>query len=60
MFNNKYFKKEYELIGLSIGHYSDAIEYSGKLLYDAHKIDPNSPYRRYTLFSMVNYIGDPN
>ena len=49
----KYFRPEYVAIGLSIGHYSDALQYSGKLLLEAHQIDPASLYRKYTLFSTI-------
>jgi hypothetical protein len=40
-------------IGLDIGHYSDALGYSGKLLVEAHERNPNSPYRKYTLFTTI-------
>ena len=46
-------KKEYEEIGIFVGHYSDQIGYSGKLLVEAHKANPNSPYREYTLFTTI-------
>jgi len=46
-------KKEYKEIGIYVGHYSDQIGYSGKLLVEAHKANPNSPYREYTLFTTI-------
>ncbi len=46
-------KKEYEKIGVYVGHYSNQIGYSGKLLVEAHKANPNSPYREYTLFTTI-------
>jgi hypothetical protein len=49
----KYWRKDYEDIGLFIGHYSDMIGYSGKLLVEAHERNPNSPYRKYTLFTTI-------
>lgn len=49
----KIWKKEYEAIGVYVGHYSDQIGYSGKLLVEAHAINPNSPYREYTLFTTL-------
>lgn len=51
--SKKYWRKDYEDIGLYIGHYSDALGYSGKLLVEAHKRNPNSPYRKYTLFTTI-------
>lgn len=48
-----YWRKDYEDIGLYIGHYSDALGYSGKLLVEAHKRNPSSPYREYTLFTTI-------
>jgi hypothetical protein len=51
--SKKYWRKEFEEIGLYIGHYSEALEYSGKLLVEAHKRNPNSPYRKYTLFTTI-------
>jgi len=47
------YKSKYALIGLEIGHYSETIEYSGKLLVEAHRINPNSKYRKYTLFTEI-------
>lgn len=49
----KYWRKDYEDIGLYIGHYSEMIGYSGKLLVEAHERNPNSPYRKYTLFTTI-------
>jgi hypothetical protein len=47
-------RPEYEEIGLTRGAFESGIlVYSGKLLVDAHKIDPNSPYRSYTLYATV-------
>ena len=48
------FHEEYRAIGISIGHYSDVIGYSGKLLLEAHKLDPVSSFRSYTLYSFAN------
>lgn len=48
------FHEEYRAIGISIGHYSDVIGYSGKLLLEAHKLDPVSSFRNYTLYSFAN------
>lgn len=51
--SRKYWRKDYDDIGLYVGHYSDALGYSGKLLVEAHKRNPNSPYRKYTLFTTI-------
>jgi hypothetical protein len=51
---SRYLKPEYESLGLSPALFdSDFFYYSGKLLAEAHRIDPNSPDRRYTLWSIV-------
>jgi len=49
----RFWRKEYEEIGLYVGHYSEAIGYSGKLLVEAHRRHPDSPDRKYTLFTTV-------
>jgi hypothetical protein len=46
-------KNEYEEIGVYVGHYSNQIGYTGKLLVEAHGANPNSPYREYTLFTTI-------
>ena len=46
-------KDEYKEIGVYVGHYSNQIGYSGKLLVEAHEANPNSPYRKYTLFTTI-------
>jgi hypothetical protein len=51
--SKQYWRKDYENIGLYLGHYSDALGYSGKLLVEAHKRNPNSPYRKYTLYTTI-------
>lgn len=48
-----FFKKKHTLIGVEGDHQSDQMVYSGKLLTEAHKINPNSDYRAHTLFSTV-------
>lgn len=49
----EFFKKKHKLIGVEGDHQSDQMVYSGKLLVEAHKINPNSPYREQTFFSTV-------
>ena len=46
-------------IGVSVEHYSVTFSYSGKLLAEAHRIDPNSGFRSHTLFSTVLDYSDP-
>jgi hypothetical protein len=36
-----------------VRHYSGELGYSGKLLVEAHRRNPNSPYRKYTLFTTI-------
>ncbi len=43
-----------EDIGLFTGHWSGKLNYSGKLLAEAHSRNPNSPYRKYTLFGTIH------
>jgi len=52
-----YWKRDYEKLGLGINHYTDAFDYYGTLLSKAHKIDPNSKFRKYTLFTEINSDG---
>jgi len=46
------------VIGISIEHYSGSFAYSGKLLAEAYRLSPNSPYRSSTLFSTVEQYSD--
>lgn len=48
-----YFRKELEVLGLDLNHWSAHLEYNGALLKKAHEIDPNSQYRGRTLFSAI-------
>jgi len=48
------YREEYLAIGISVGHYSGALQYSGKLLKEAHNLNPMSAFRSYTLYSTVN------
>ena len=50
--------ESYRDIGLFFGHYSEELEYSGKLLREAHNRNPKSSYRKYTLFATT--FGDDN
>ena len=57
LFDAKHFRPEYAALGISVGHYSDVLEYSGQLLAEAHHINPSSAYRRYTLYSALDGDG---
>ena len=41
----------YEAMGVSIEKYSEVVGYSGKLLTEAHRLNPVSPLRDYTLYA---------
>jgi hypothetical protein len=58
----EFFKKKHKLIGVEGDHQSDQMVYSGKLLVEAHKINPNSALRSYTFFSTIqqNYWEIPD
>lgn len=51
--SRKYWQKDYEEIGLYVEHYGGALAYTGKLLSEARARNPDSPYRKYTLFAIV-------
>lgn len=49
-FDKKFWKEKYQKIGIEVGHYSEELEYSGKLLVEAHALDvdgTNGSYTRY-------------
>jgi len=49
---SKFLKPDYESIGLAPGLFEkEWFDYSGKLLVEAHAINPNSQYRPYTLWA---------
>jgi hypothetical protein len=45
--------EKYGALGIYVGHYSDRLEFYEKLLADAHKLDPHSRYRAYTLYTQI-------
>jgi hypothetical protein len=51
--DGKLFQPGWTAIGVDVAHYSDALEYSGKLLVKAHRKNPASEFRRFTLFSAI-------
>jgi len=46
-------KAEYEDIGIEDNHWYEGYIYTGKVLLDAHRINPNSAYRESTLYSKI-------
>ena len=46
------YDRRWESIGVNLGYWVD-LTYSGRLLDEAHKRNPNSSLRRYTLFSTI-------
>lgn len=40
--------KKYSTLGITVGHFSDSLEYTGKLLEEAKKLDLKSQYSAYT------------
>lgn len=48
-----FWDNKFKVLGLSIGHYSDQLEYSKILMAEAHQLNPNSKYRSYTLFTEI-------
>lgn len=58
--HQEYWKKEYRLIGVDVGHYSEQFEYSRKLLVEVHKLNPNSKYREYSLHTTIVGEIDPS
>lgn len=53
----KIWRVEYSEFGLYLGYWED-IAYSGELLTKAHKLNPQSEYRKYTFFASVQVVGD--
>jgi hypothetical protein len=57
LIDGKYWKPHWVEMGIGVGHYSDSLHYSGKLLAWAHKVDPNSRFRAHTLYSATGGDG---
>ena len=57
-----FFKKKHQQIGVNGERNSDQMQYSGKLLSEAHRINPNSEFRSYTFFTTIqqNYWEIPD
>ena len=49
----KSWKEKYQTIGLGVGHYSESLEYSGKLLVEAKTLDVNSRHGPYTHYADI-------
>ncbi len=52
-YDGNQFQPAWSRIGISVGHYSDALQYSGKLLVEAHRKNPGSELRQFTLFAAI-------
>lgn len=48
---------KFQEMGLSVGHYSDRLEYSEKIMAEAHQLNPHSKYRNYTLYTEIHGKG---
>jgi hypothetical protein len=48
-----FFKEKHKIIGVWGDRHNDQMQYSRKLLYDAHRINPNSSFRSYTLYTTI-------
>ncbi len=44
---------KYSVLGLFIGTYSEAMEYSGKLAVDSYELNPHSRYREMTMYAAL-------
>ena len=54
----KYLRPGYEALGLSGAVFEpDVLTYSGMVLSEAHRINPRSAYRRYTIYATVFSVG---
>lgn len=51
--DGKYWNERYSDIGVGVGHYSDALEYSGALLREANKRDINKRFEAYTAYTDI-------
>jgi hypothetical protein len=49
---------KYEKLGMYIGHYSDQLDYGGKLLVDSYRLNPDSRYGEATLFAAISGGGN--
>lgn len=49
----KLWKGKYSVLGLFIGTYSEAMEYSGKLAVDSYELNPHSRYREMTMYAAL-------
>jgi hypothetical protein len=52
-FDKSLWKPSWSEIGVYVGHYSGSLDYSSKLLVEAHRINPSSVHRCFTLFSRI-------
>lgn len=62
-----FWEQKYDVLGLGIGHYSEMLEYSGKLAKDSYRLNPDSRYGEDTLAAAlsgdveaISFSGVPN
>ncbi len=53
-----FWDRKYEVLGMYVGHYSDRLDYSGKLLVDSYRLNPDSKYGEATLAAAMSGAGD--
>lgn len=53
-----FWENKYIPLGLYIGHYSDQLDYGGKLVVDSYKLNPESRYSEATLVAAISGGGD--
>lgn len=53
-----FWEKKYEPLGLYVGHYSDQLDYGGKLIVDSYRLNPGSRYSEATLVAAISGAGD--
>ena len=51
--DKKYWKEKYQTIGVGVGHYSESLEYSGKLLADARVLDSALAHGAHTRYAGI-------
>lgn len=51
--DKKYWKEKYQTLGVGVGHYSESLGYSGKLLAEARALDVNLTHGSYTRYADI-------
>jgi len=52
-----FWEAKYEPLGLYVGHYSDQLDYGGKLVVESYRLNPNSRYSEATLVAAISGAG---